>query len=813
LAEYDMMSDEQVEMPDNVFNYPMVPLRDIVIYPHMIVPLFIGRSKSIKALEEAMMDDRKIIVAAQRHPAIEDPEPDDLFGVGTLCEALNIIKLPDGTIKVLIEGTHRVRIEEYLVSDDYFAVRVTRIDEDETKTIETEALMREVLGKFDKYVRMTRSLPPESYTTASTVEEPGRLADLIASQLVMKVEMKQKILEAFTARQRLIELSDILEQELEILDVQKKIQSQVKRQIEQTQKEYFLKEQLKAIHKELGEADEKNEEILEIRERLKKADPPEHVCEKVESEIKRLLKMPPGTAEAVVIRNYIDWMLDLPWKKSPKENLIIQRVKQVLDEDHYGLEKVKERIVEYLAVQKLSGEKKQGVILCLVGPPGTGKTSLGKSIARALDRKYIRASLGGVRDEAEIRGHRRTYIGSMPGRILQQMKRAGTTNPVFLLDEVDKMSTDFRGDPSAALLEVLDPDINHEFMDHYLEIPYDLSGVMFIATANLVQPIPAPLLDRMEVIMMSSYTEDEKLSIAKLHLIPKQLEAHGLTADSLKISDGVLLEIIRRYTRESGVRNLEREIAQLCRKHATFVVEQQQKEQAEAKPKKRKKKKEAEDGIKLIPAVISRKNISKYLGKPKYRYGHIAEKDEVGVATGMAWTQSGGEILTIEATLMPGKGNLTLTGLLGDVMKESAQAALSYARSCADSLSLPKDFFQKTDIHLHVPEGAIPKDGPSAGVALTTALVSALSKKAVNRNVAMTGEITLRGKVLPVGGIKEKVLAAHRAGIDTVILPSENEKDFHEIQQNVRRQLKVVFVDKVEQVLDIAMKKTATKKK
>jgi ATP-dependent Lon protease len=807
VAQYDPMKDEQVKIPSNVLNYPLVPLRDIVIFPHMIVPLFIGRSKSIKALEEAMMDDRKIIVTAQKHPAIEDPAPDDLFGVGTLCEVLNIIKLPDGTIKVLIEGTNRVKILEYLVEDEYFVTRVERFDEDERKDAETEAMMREVLSKFDKYVRMTRNLPPESYTTATTVEEPGRLADLIASQLVLKVDTKQKIVEAFPPRARLVELSAILDQELEILDIQKRIQTQVKRQIEQTQKEYYLKEQLKAIHKELGDAEEKSEEMQEIRSRLKKAKLPEHAREKIEAELKRLGKMPPGTAEAVVVRNYIDWILDLPWGKSTKDNLNIARVKKVLDEDHYGLGKVKERIVEYLAVRKLRGEKPQGVILCLVGPPGTGKTSLGKSIARALDRKYIRASLGGVRDEAEIRGHRRTYIGSMPGRVLQQMKRAATTNPVFLLDEVDKMSTDFRGDPAAALLEVLDTEINHEFVDHYLEISYDLSNVMFICTANLAAPIPPPLLDRMELIQMSSYTETEKLNIAKIHLIPKQVEKHGLTPESIKISDGVLLEIIRRYTREAGVRNLEREIAHLCRKHATCVVEEQQKAAPvkTGKGKKAAKKKTKPVKEEMICATITRKNLGKYLGPPKYRYGRIGEKNEIGLATGMAWTSAGGEVLNIEATLMPGKGNLILTGLLGDVMKESAQAALSYARSRADVMKLPKDFFQKTDIHLHVPEGAIPKDGPSAGVALSTALVSALSKTPVDRNVAMTGEITLRGKVLPVGGIKEKVLAAHRAGITTVVLPAENEKDYDEIQPNVRRDLKVIFVTMADEALDVAL--------
>lgn len=806
----DPLKDEQIKIPENIFNYPLLPLRDIVIYPHMIVPLFIGRSKSIKALEESMMDDRKIVVAAQKQPGIEDPESEDLYEVGTLCEVLNMIKLPDSTIKVLIEGTHRVKVLDYLVSDEYFAVKIERIDEDETKSLETEAMMREVLNKFDRYVRITRTLPPEAYTSASTVDEPCRLADLIASQIVLKVEIKQKILEAFTAGNRLIVLSNVLDQELEILDIQKKIQSQVKKQIEQTQKEYYLKEQMKAIQKELGDIDEKNEEAQQIRERMDKANLPDHAKEKVEAELKRLMKMPFGTAEAVVVRNYIDWILDLPWEKKFMENLDVKHVKKVLGDDHYGLEKVKERIVEYLAVRKLS-EKGQGVILCLVGPPGTGKTSLGKSIARALDRKYVRAALGGVRDEAEIRGHRRTYIGSLPGRILQQMKKAGTTNPIFLLDEVDKMSVDFRGDPSAALLEVLDPEINHEFVDHYLEITYDLSRVMFITTANLVQPIPPPLLDRMEVIRIPGYTEDEKLNIAKIHLVPKQLEMHGLSGDSLKISDGVLFEIIRRYTREAGVRNLEREIAQICRKHAACVVEEQgEREKKTGKAKKKKK----EEKIVIGCTAITKRNLVKYLGHPKFRYGQIGEKDEIGVATGMAWTQSGGEILNVEATMMPGKGNLTLTGLLGDVMKESAQAALSYSRSHTDVYkNLSKDFFQKTDIHLHVPEGAIPKDGPSAGIALAIALISALSKTPVDRNVAMTGEITLRGKVLPVGGIKEKVLAAHRAGIKTIVLPADNERDYLEIQPKVRKQLDVVFVRAAEEVIGVALRRKTKKGK
>jgi len=817
VLDYDPMNQESVEIPENIKNYPMIPLRDIVIFPHMIVPLFIGRGKSVKALEEAMMNDRRIVVVAQKQPGIEDPDRDDLYGVGTLCEALNMVKLPDGTIKALIEGVNRVKILDYLVDDEYFVTQVELIEEEASKNMEVEALMREILGKFDKYVRYTRSMPPEAYTSASSVDEPCRLADLIASQLVLKVDVKQRVLEAFFAKERLIALSSILDDELEILDIQKKIQSQVKKQIEKSQKEYYLKEQLKAIHRELGDAEEFTGELLELKEKADKAGLPDYAREKVEAELKRLSKMPFGSPEAVVSRNYIDWILDLPWDKNIVENLNTGHVKKILDEDHYGLEKVKERIVEYLAVRKLS-KKGHGVILCLVGPPGTGKTSLGKSIGRALERKYARASLGGVRDEAEIRGHRRTYIGSMPGRIIQQMKRVGVTNPVFLLDEVDKMSSDFRGDPSAALLEALDPEINKEFVDHYLEIPYDLSGVMFITTANLTQPIPPPLLDRMEVIRLSGYTEEEKLNIARLHLLPRQLKEHGLNEESLKISDSVVLEIIRRYTREAGVRNLERELAQVCRKHTACLVAEHEEKNGRAvekgdkgKSEKGGKKRAAKEDIEQKCAVVTKKNLEKYLGKPKHRYGVIGETDEVGLATGMAWTQTGGEILSIEATLMPGKGELILTGLLGDVMKESAQAALSYARGHSEGLNLGTDYFKNTDIHLHVPEGAIPKDGPSAGIALAVSLISALSGRPVDRNVAMTGEITLRGRALPVGGIKEKVFAAHRAGITKIILPVENEKDYYEIQPNVRRKLEALFVDHVEQALEATLKSAGGK--
>ena len=790
----DLTNGETGAGMQEIMNLPLVPLRDIVIFPYMIVPLFIGRGKSIKALEEAMMSDRRIVVVAQKSAGVDDPDVEDIYDVGCVCEVLNMVKLPDGTIKVLIEGAHRVQILEYLITDSYFAVKVRQLFEDVSRSLQTEALMRNVLSKFDKYVRLTRTLPPEAYTSATSIEEPGRLADLITSQLVLKVGEKQSVLQASEPEARLLTLIEILDHELELLDIQKRIQSQVKKQIEKSQKEYYLKEQLKAIHKELGEQDEKTEEIQEIKARMKKVKPPKYVKEKIESELKRLSKMPFGTAEAVVVRNYIDWILSLPWSERTKENLNVATVRRVLDEDHYGLEKVKQRIVEHLAVQQLKNEKAQGVILCLVGPPGVGKTSLGKSIARALDRKYVRASLGGVRDEAEIRGHRRTYIGSMPGRIIQAMKKAAVKNPLFLLDEVDKMSTDFRGDPSSALLEVLDPEMNFEFSDHYLEIPYDLSEVMFITTANLTQPIPAPLLDRMEVIQIPGYTEEEKREIAKGFLIPKALEKNGVKGTQIQIGEDTLMEIIRRYTREAGVRNLEREINTICRKQALKIIEHKQTRKKFAKTE------------------ITHENLAEYLGQPKYRYGVMGEEDEVGCATGLAWTSAGGEILSIEVTLMPGKGTLRLTGQLGDVMKESAQAALSYTRTHSDDFGLKRDFYDAMEVHLHVPEGAVPKDGPSAGVALATALISGLTKIPIKRTVAMSGEITLRGKVLPVGGIKEKALAAHRAGIRTIIMPRENEKDYNEISSRVREKLNVVFVETIDEALAEALTRPPWKK-
>ncbi len=782
------MEDKKLNENFNLFELkivPLVSLRDISIFPYMVVPLFIGRNKSVKAIEDSIMNDKILMLATQRQAITEDPTESDIFTVGTISEVLQVVKLPDGTMKVLIEGKVRGKIRNYLQTEPFFVVEVELLSEKYDLSIQIEALMRNVLIKFDKYIKATRTLPPEAYSTVSSVHDPSRFADLIASHLVLKVEEKQSILESFNVADRLEKIDIILEQELEILDVKKKIQSNVRKQMEKAQKEYYLKEQLKAIHKELGEEEERSEEIEEYYKKVREAKLLKEIEEKANSEIKKLAKMPPGSAEAVVVRNYLDWLLSMPWNKKTKETLDLEKVEKILNEDHYGLEKVKERIVEYLAVRKLKGKKK-GAILCFVGPPGVGKTSLGKSIARALNRKYVRVSLGGVRDEAEIRGHRRTYIGALPGRIIQTMKKAGTKNPVFLLDEVDKMSTDFRGDPSAALLEVLDPEQNKEFSDHYLEVPFDLSDVMFITTANLTHSIPSPLLDRMEVLELPGYTEIEKKFIADLFLIPRQIEEHGLKNLDIKFSDGALEEIIRTYTREAGVRNLEREIATIFRKIA--------KENVLNKKKKDK-------------YIITKTGLKLFLGVPKYRYGLIAEKDEIGVATGLAWTPAGGDVLTIEVTLMKGKGKLNLTGQLGEIMQESAQAALSFTRSKATTLGISEDFYQKYDIHIHVPEGSIPKDGPSAGITLATALISALLKKPVNRNVAMTGEITLRGTILPVGGIKEKLLSAQRAGIKTVILPEENKKDFKEIPSIIKKKLDIRFVKTMEEVIEIAIVK------
>ncbi|KUK14013.1 MAG: Lon protease [bacterium 42_11] len=773
----------QVRMQEIV---PLLAVRDVVVFPNIVVPLFVGRPKSLKALEVAMLGNRLIVIAAQKDPKVEDPKPSDLYSIGTLCHIHQMVKLPDNTVKVLVEGKERVRIDDFLKTDEFFEVRVTPISLEVPYSPHVEALLRNVISEFEKYVKLHPKVPPEIMITIMSLSDASRIADIIAANMHIKLQEKQQILEAILPEERLKKLLSFLVREVEVLELEKKIHEEVRKQMEQTQKEYYLREQLKAIQKELGRTDELAEEIEEYARKIKEAKMPPQVEEKAMHELKRLEKMLPMTAEATVVRTYLDWLVSLPWSKRTKDKLDISRAARILDEDHYGLEKVKERILEYLAVRKLS-KKMRGQILCFVGPPGVGKTSLARSIARALNRKFVRISLGGVRDEAEIRGHRRTYVGALPGRIIQKIRQAGTKNPVFLLDEVDKIGIDFRGDPAAALLEVLDPEQNHSFSDHFLEVPFDLSEVMFITTANVTYTIPRPLLDRMEIIHIPGYTEEEKIMIALKHLIPKQLERHGLNENMVKITEQALRKIIREYTREAGVRNLEREIASICRKVARKIVESGEKAEKEYK--------------------ITAQNLHIYLGPPKFRYGIAEEKDEIGIATGLAWTEVGGEILLIEAVTMRGKGKLTLTGNLGDVMQESAQAAVSYIRSHAKELGVKEDFYKNLDIHIHVPEGAIPKDGPSAGVAMLTALVSVLTGCPVRRDVAMTGEITLRGKVLPVGGIKEKVLAAHRAGITTVILPKDNEKDLLEIPPEVRKKINFKFVERMNEVLEIALAK------
>jgi ATP-dependent Lon protease len=760
---------------------PLLPLRGLIVFPTMVLHLDVGRERSVQALEKAMVDENLILLATQREVQIEEPEPEDIYPVGTIAKVRQMLKLPNGTIRVLVEGLKRAKIVEYVRLEDYYEVRYSSIPETDEGGLDTEALMRAVLDHFEQYLRLSKKLSPETYSIVADIEEPGRLADVITSHLPLKISEKQAILEAADVKVRLEKLLDILHNEKEVLELERKISTRVKKQMEKTQKEYYLREQMKAIQKELGEKEGRTGEVEELREKLAKLEAPESVKEKIEKEIERLEKIPTTSAEGSVVRTYIDWLLDLPWQKVTEDDLSLQRAQKVLDEDHYGLEKVKERVLEYLAVQKMV-KKLKGPILCLAGPPGVGKTSLARSIARALNRNFVRVSLGGVRDEAEIRGHRRTYVGAMPGRIIQGMKTAGTANPVFLLDEIDKMSMDFRGDPSAALLEVLDPNQNNAFSDHYIEIPFDLSRVMFITTANAVHNIPRPLLDRMEVIYISGYTEMEKEQIAKSYLIPKQMKEHGLEPEQMQIQSGALLKLIRNYTREAGVRNLERTIATLCRKAAKQIV-------AGEKTK----------------VVITTRNLEHYLGPEKYRYGRAEETDQVGVATGLAWTEAGGDTLSIEVSLLPGKGRLTLTGHLGEVMKESAQAAFSFIRSRADALNIDPEFHEKSDIHIHVPEGAIPKDGPSAGITMATALVSALTGIPVSRHVAMTGEITLRGRVLPIGGLKEKALSAHRAGIQMVIFPKDNEKDLNDIPKSVRKDLKFVSVHHMDEVLKLAL--------
>lgn len=762
---------------------PLLPLRDIIVFPHMVVPLFVGRQKSIAALEAAMEGDQAILLAAQKEAKTNDPAESDIHTVGTLGTVVQLLRLPDGTVKVLVEGKHRANVTRFTDETAFFAVEHEPVEETQRDVSELEALVRSVNSTFESYVRANKKIPPEMVTTVAAIDEPSRLADTIVSHLGVKLEDKQNLLETFDVGARLEKVLGYMRSEMEILEVEKRIRSRVKKQMEKTQKEYYLNEQMRAIQKELGEKDEFKNELQELEEQLAKLEMSEEAREKTEKELKKLKMMSPMSAEATVVRNYIDWMLALPWQDCTEDRIDIAEAKKVLDEDHYGLDKVKERILEYLAVTKLVGSIK-GPILCLVGPPGVGKTSLGRSIARAMSREFVRVSLGGVRDEAEIRGHRRTYIGALPGKIIQSLKKAGKGNPVFLLDEIDKMSTDFRGDPASAMLEVLDPEQNTTFNDHYLDVDYDLSKIMFVTTANSLEHIPRPLQDRMEIIRLAGYTELEKLNIAKNFLIAKQLEVNGLDATQISFGDSALLTIIRRYTKEAGVRSLERELAAVCRKIAVKVA--------------------GDEKVKL-PVQITGRMLEKLLGAPRFRYGLAEEDGMIGVTTGLAWTEMGGELLNTEVTVLPGKGKLTITGSLGDVMQESAQAALSYVRSRARDLGLPSDFYQHIDIHIHVPEGAIPKDGPSAGVTMATSMVSSLTRLPVRPDLAMTGEITLRGRVLPIGGLKEKMMAAHRAGIKKVLIPAENEKDIKDIPATVLKAIEIKMVEHADEVLDQAL--------
>ena len=761
---------------------PLLPLRDIIVFPHMVVPLFVGRQRSIKALEEATQKQSLIFLSSQKDAKTNDPTEEDIYKIGTLGAVVQMLKLPDGTVKVLIEGKRRAKVARFIANADFFLVDVEDAPEVIERNTEVEALVREVHTTFENYVKLKKKIPPEMVMSVSSIDEAGRLADTIVAHLGIKLEDRQNLLETINAAERLEKVLGHMRAEIEILEVERRIRSRVKKQMERSQKEYYLNEQMRAIQKELGEKDEFKNEIQEIEEKLKQKKLSAEAKDKVEKELKKLKMMSPMSAEATVVRNYIDWIISLPWNDFTDDKLDINEAERVLEDDHYGLEKVKERILEYLAVQSLVGKIK-GPILCLVGPPGVGKTSLGRSIARATGRKFVRVSLGGVRDEAEIRGHRRTYIGALPGKIIQSMKKAGSSNPVFLMDEIDKMSTDFRGDPSSALLEVLDPEQNTSFNDHYLDLDYDLSKVMFITTANTLDRIPRPLQDRMEIIRIAGYTELEKLSIAKKYLLDKQKEANGLTTENLVFTDNAILGVVRHYTKEAGVRSLEREIAAICRKVAVEVVRRDRNAHIQ----------------------IGSKSLHKYLGPVKFRYGKAETEVKIGVTTGLAWTELGGELLATEVTIMPGKGQLIITGKLGDVMQESAQAAMSYVRSRATELGLEKDFYQKLDVHIHVPEGAIPKDGPSAGITMATSLVSALMKIPVHNDLAMTGEITLRGTVLPIGGLKEKVLAAHRAGIKKVLIPAENEKDIEEIPATVLKTVELELVSHMDQVLKKAL--------
>ncbi len=763
--------------------YPLLPLRDIVIFPHMVTPLFVGRPRSINALEGAMEKDKLVFLATQKDAKVDEPLDEDIYEVGTVGQVIQMLKLPDGTVKVLVEGKSRGRIQAFSEQEDAFFVEAEELQDLEVDSPEVEALIRTVVDTFESYASLGKKVPPEMVSSVSAMTDPGRLADTVIAHLSVRISEKQEILCQLDPRVRLESLLALMEREVEILQIEKKIRSRVKSQMERSQKEYYLNEQMRAIQKELGEKDEFKQEIRDLEEKIEKRGMSKEATEKARGELRKLKMMSPMSAEATVVRNYVDWLVSLPWKKGTRDRIELDRAEQILEADHYWLEKVKERILEYLAVQALV-KKIKGPILCLVGPPGVGKTSLGRSVARALGRKFVRISLGGVRDEAEIRGHRRTYIGAMPGKIIQGVRKVGVKNPVFLLDEIDKMSTDFRGDPSSALLEVLDPEQNATFGDHFLDVEYDLSSVMFVATANTLYSIPRPLQDRMEIIRIEGYIEEEKLHIAKRYLLPKQLEAHGLSPEQVSFSDPAYYEIIRRYTREAGVRNLEREIANICRKVAREVVK-------------------AKDKKKLYSIGVAQ--VRKHLGVPRYSYGTMEEENRVGLAAGLAWTEVGGELLNIETTVLPGQGKLTITGKLGEVMRESAQAALSYVRSRWQELGLEKDFYPRLDIHIHVPEGAIPKDGPSAGITMATALASALTGREVDRNLAMTGEITLRGRVLAIGGLKEKLLAAKRAGIQKVLIPKDNEKNLEEVPAQILKSLTVIPVAHVDEVLQEAL--------
>ncbi|MDF1561960.1 MAG: endopeptidase La [Deltaproteobacteria bacterium] len=762
---------------------PLLPLRDIVVFPHMVVPLFVGRKKSIAALEEAMAHDKEILLCAQRRAKVNDPTPTEIFGLGTVGNIIQLLRLPDGTVKVLVEGKQRARITKYVSSEPFFLCEAELVEEQWEETVQLEALVRSVHTTFETYVKLNKRIPPEMLMSVATIEDPARLADTIVAHLSLKLNDKQEILEIESPVTRLERLYELMQGEIEILQVEKKIRTRVKKQMEKSQKEYYLNEQMQAIQKELGERDEFKNELQELEAQIEKKKMPEEAADRCRKELRKLKMMSPMAAEATVVRNYIDWMLALPWLEDTDDNEDMDHAEAVLDEDHYGLKKPKERILEYLAVQALV-DKMKGPILCLVGPPGVGKTSLGRSIARALERKFVRVSLGGVRDEAEIRGHRRTYIGALPGKMLQMMKKAGSGNPVFLLDEVDKMSADFRGDPSSALLEVLDPEQNDTFNDHYLDLDYDLSRVMFVCTANTLHGIPAPLQDRMEIIQLAGYTDLEKLAIAKKYLVPKQIEANGLSrVKKLTFTDGALLHIIHHYTREAGVRNLEREIASVCRKIARDVLKK--------------------GGDRTFR--VDERRVEKFLGVPRFRYRSTETEDRVGLVNGLAWTAYGGQVLTAEVSTMPGKGKLLLTGKLGEVMQESAQAAMSYVRSRAERFGLDPAFYEKADLHIHFPEGAIPKDGPSAGTAMATCLVSALTGIAVRRDIAMTGEISLQGRVLEIGGLKEKALAAHRAELRKILVPKENEKDLVDIPKKIRDALEIVCVEHMDEVLTHAL--------